>query len=110
MDHVWIQQRPHLAPLVDRFEAVLKLADELYEHRRANDDSVDYGAFEERAARATAEVDQSVHQIALSGLDVDVHFISRLGQELPKRRSARHSGVPDPRRFSVTIAWRTARP
>jgi hypothetical protein len=80
MDHVWIQQRPHLAPLVLRLDALLKLADELYEHGRANGDSVDYGAFEERVARATAEVDQSVHQIALSGLDVDVPFIRVWGK------------------------------
>jgi hypothetical protein len=60
-----------MAPLVLRLEAVLKLADELYERGCADGDSVDYRAFEERVARATAEVDQSVHQIALSGLDVD---------------------------------------
>jgi hypothetical protein len=80
MEQGWIQQRPHLAPLVLRLEAVLKLADELYERGRANGDSVDYGAFEERVARATAEVDQSVHQIALSGLDVDAPFIRVWGK------------------------------
>jgi hypothetical protein len=36
--------------------------------------AVDYGEFEERVARATAKAEQHVHQIALSGLDVDVPF------------------------------------
>ncbi|HKO66705.1 MAG TPA: hypothetical protein VJU53_02775 [Burkholderiaceae bacterium] len=39
-----------------------------------------YGEFEERVARATAEVDQAVHQIALSGLDVDAPFIRVWGR------------------------------
>lgn len=80
MDHDWIRQRPHLAPLVRKLDAVLQLADELYERGRASGDSVDYGEFEERVARATAEVDQSVHQIALSGLDVDAPFIRVWGK------------------------------
>jgi hypothetical protein len=71
MDNLWIEQRPHLAPLVLRLEAVLELADELYERGRANGDSVDYGAFEERVACATAEVHQSVYRIALSGLELE---------------------------------------
>ncbi len=56
------------------------LADELYKRGRANGDAVDYSGFEERVAHATAEVDQTVHQIALSGLDVDAPFIRVRGK------------------------------
>lgn len=89
MDHVWIEQRPHLASLVHSFEAILKLADELYQQGRATGESVDYGQFEERVARATASVEQCVHQIALSGLDVDAPFHPRVGQALSTRSSHR---------------------
>ncbi len=71
MDQAWLQQRPHLTPLVRILDAVLKLADEQYEQGRASGDAVDYGEFEERVARITAKVEQDVHKIALSGLDVD---------------------------------------
>ena len=80
MNPTWVQQRPHLAPLVQSLEAVLKLADELYEQGRANGQAVDYGEFEERVAHATAKVEQGVHQIALSSLDVDVPFIRVWGK------------------------------
>jgi hypothetical protein len=78
MDQAWLQLRPHLAPLVRTLDAVLKLADEQYQQGRASGDAVDYGAFEERIARATAKVDQDVHRMALSGLDIDVPFIGSL--------------------------------
>jgi hypothetical protein len=57
-----------------------QLADEQYVQGRASGDAVDYGAFEVRVARATAEVEQHVHQIALSGLDVDLPFIRVWGK------------------------------
>lgn len=41
---------------------------------------VDYDAFEERVAGATAAVKQGVHQVALSGLDVDLPFIPLWGK------------------------------
>jgi hypothetical protein len=75
MDQAWLQQRPHLAPLARTLDAVLKLADEQYEQGRANGDAVDYAEFEERVAHATAKIEQDVHQVALSGLDLDVPFI-----------------------------------
>jgi hypothetical protein len=75
MDKAWTQQRPHLRTLVQSLDEDLKLADELYEQGRASGEAVDYGAFEERVARATAKVEQDVHQVALSGLNVDVPFI-----------------------------------
>jgi hypothetical protein len=75
MDHVWIERRPHLASLVHSLEAILRLADELYQQGRATGESVDYGQFEERVSRATASVEQPVHQVALSGLDVDAPYI-----------------------------------
>ena len=74
MDQTWLQQRPHLAPLMRSLDAVLQLADDQYKQGRANGDAVDY-AFEERVAHATARVEQDVHWVALSGLDVDVPFI-----------------------------------
>jgi hypothetical protein len=46
MDQFWLQQRPHLAPLVRTLDGVLKLADEQYEQGRASGDAVDYGEFE----------------------------------------------------------------
>jgi len=80
MDHGWIQQRLHLASLVHSLEAILQLADELYQQGRASGESVDYGQFEERVARATASVEQCIHQVALSGLDVDAPFIRVWGK------------------------------
>ena len=41
---------------------------------------MDYAEFEERVARATAKVEQDMHQVALSGLDVDVPFIRVWGK------------------------------
>jgi hypothetical protein len=61
-------------------DEVLQLADEQYQQGRASGDAVDYGLFEERVARATAKVEQDVHRIALSGLDVDVPFIRVWGK------------------------------
>jgi hypothetical protein len=52
MDHVWIQRRPHLAPLVQRLAAVLKLADELYEQGRADGKPVDSTASSKSVWRA----------------------------------------------------------
>lgn len=80
MDEEWIRQRPHLAVLMRSLDDVLKLADEQYVQGRAGGDAVDYGAFEERVARATAKVEQNVHHIALSGLDVNVPFIRVWGK------------------------------
>lgn len=80
MDQAWIEQRPHLAPLARSLDEVLKLADEQYGQGRAGGDAVDYAAFEECVGRATAKVEQAVHQIALSGLDVDVPFIRVWGK------------------------------
>jgi hypothetical protein len=81
LDQAWLHQRPHLAPLARRLDEVLRLADEQYEQGRASGDAVDYGAFEERVARATyAKFEQDVHQIVLSGLDVDVPFIRVWGK------------------------------
>jgi hypothetical protein len=80
MDQAWLQQRPHLAPLVRTLDAVLKLADEQYEQGRASGDAVDYAEFEECVAHATAKIEQDVHQVALSGLDVDVPFIRVWGK------------------------------
>ncbi|HET6340480.1 MAG TPA: hypothetical protein VFG30_45035 [Polyangiales bacterium] len=54
MDHVWIQRRPHLAALARNLEDITQLADELYQQGRASGESVNYGQFEERVARATA--------------------------------------------------------
>jgi hypothetical protein len=101
-----------MAPLVLRREAVLKLADELYERGCANGDSVDYRAFEERVARATAEVDQSVHQIALSGLDVDVPFIRVWGKSYRRvHRIARtYASLSGPVTVERTKQHRTGRP
>jgi hypothetical protein len=80
MEHAWLQQRPHLAPLVRSLDAVLQLADEQYKQGRASGDAVDYGEFEVRVAHATAKIEQEVHRIALSGLDVDVPFIRVWGK------------------------------
>jgi hypothetical protein len=80
MDQAWLHERPHLAPLARTLDAVLKLADEQYEQGRASGEAVDYSEFEERVAHATAKVEQEVHRIALSGLDVDVPFIRVWGK------------------------------
>lgn len=82
MDQAWLQLRPHLAPLVRTLDAVLKLADEQYRQGRASGDAVDYGAFEERVAQATAKVEQDVHRIELSGLDTE--YLSRREHVEPK--------------------------
>ncbi|HTU57814.1 MAG TPA: hypothetical protein VMF89_05260, partial [Polyangiales bacterium] len=47
---------------------------------RAIGDAEDYGKCDERVAHATAKVEQDVHRIALSGLDVDVPFIRGWGK------------------------------
>ena len=39
-------------------QALLELADELHERGRAGGDSVDYAAFEERVAEATADLEK----------------------------------------------------
>jgi len=80
MDQAWLHQRPHLAPLARSLDAILKLADEQYKQGRAGGDAVDYAEFEERVAHATARIEQDVHQVALSGLDVDVPFIRVWGK------------------------------
>jgi hypothetical protein len=61
---------------------VLNLADRQYEQGRTSGDAVDYADFEERVAHATASVEQAVHHIALSGLDVDVPFIRVWGNTI----------------------------
>jgi hypothetical protein len=60
---------------------VLRLADEQYKQGRSSGHAVDYSEFEERVARATAKVEQDVHRIALSRLDVDVPFIRVWGKQ-----------------------------
>ena len=80
MDQAWLQQRPHLRQLARSFNEVLQLADEQYQQGRASGNAVDYGKFEERVTLATAQVEQNVHGIALSGLDVDVPFICVWGK------------------------------
>ena len=75
MQNTWLQERPHLAALARSMQTVPELADELYEPGRGSGDSVDCGAFEERVAHAAAEVEQGVHRVALSGLDVDAAYI-----------------------------------
>jgi hypothetical protein len=80
MQNPWLQERPHLTALARSMQAVLELADELYERGRGGGDSVDYSAFEERVAQAAAEVEQGVHQVALSGLDVDASYIRAWGK------------------------------
>jgi hypothetical protein len=80
MDQEWLRQRPHLAPLARTLNTVLMIADGQYQQGRASGDAVDYGEFEERVAHVTAKVEQDVHSIALSGLDVDVPFIRVWGR------------------------------
>ena len=46
--------------------------------------AVDYSECEERVAHATSKVEQEVHGIALSGLDVDVPFIRVWGKHYPR--------------------------
>jgi hypothetical protein len=79
MTNAWLQERPHLARLVRSLQAVLELADELYQRGRGSGESVDYSEFEERA-HATAEVERGVHHVALSGLDVDAPYIRVWGK------------------------------
>jgi hypothetical protein len=80
MDQAWLQQRPHMRQLVRGPNEVLRLADEQYQQGRGSGDAVDYGEFEQRVAHANALVEQDVHRIALSGLDVDVPFIRVRGK------------------------------
>jgi len=82
MDLAWVQQRPHLAPLLSSLAAVLKLADELHAQGRASGQSVDYSAVEEQVAHVTAKVEQGVRRIALSSLGVDAPFIRVWGNTI----------------------------
>jgi hypothetical protein len=75
MNRAWLQDRPHLAALARSMQAVLELADRLYERGRSSGEAVDYSEFEEQVARMAAEVEIGVHQVVLSGLDVDASFI-----------------------------------
>lgn len=93
MNHAWLQQRPHLAELARSMQAVLELADELYERGRFSGDAVDYGEFEERAALAASEVERGVHHVGLRGLDVDAPYIRVWGKQYRRvQRIARTCG------------------
>lgn len=61
-------------------QALLELADELHVKGRAGGDSVDYAAFEERVAEATADLEKGVHQVALRSLDIDAPYIRVWGK------------------------------
>jgi len=57
--------------------------------------AVDYGTVEERVAHATAKVEQGVHQIALSSLDVDAPFIRVWGKRYRRvPRASYAAGLP----------------
>ena len=63
MDLSWVEARPHLKLLLERVQALLELADEAHaEGQRGAGESVDYGVFEERVAKAGRS-----HQNAESG-------------------------------------------
>lgn len=97
MDQAWLQEGPHLAPLARALDAILKLADDHYKQGRASGDAVDYSEFEERVAHATAKIEQDVHPVALSRLDVDVSFIRVWGKHYahdPLRAHARGGRQP----------------
>ena len=55
MDQAWLQQRPHLKPLMHSINAMLQLADAQYQEGRASGEAIDYSEFEERVAHANSE-------------------------------------------------------
>jgi hypothetical protein len=67
MENAWLQERPHLAELVQSMQTVLELADELYERGRSSGESVDYSAFEERVGHAAAEVERASIRLPCAG-------------------------------------------
>lgn len=88
MDTTWVNHRPHPRGLVSKMQAVLEMADSLYAEGKRGGDAVDYGEFELRVSRATAELECAVHEVALRGLNVDVPFIRVWGKTYRRMHSA----------------------
>jgi hypothetical protein len=80
MEQTWVQSRPHLQNLAAKMQAVLEMADALYARGQRDGDAVDYGAFEEEVSRATAELECTMHETALSGLNIDAPFVRVWGK------------------------------
>jgi hypothetical protein len=80
MHENWLTARPHLSGLASKMQALLELADTMWTEGRANGGDVDYARFEEDVAKRTAEVECAVHEVALSGFDVDAPFVTVWGK------------------------------
>jgi hypothetical protein len=90
----WLTARPHLSGLASKMQALLELADTLWTQGRADGGDVDYARFEEDVAKRTAEVECAVHEVALSGLDVDAPFVMVWGKTYRRvHRTTRQYGT-----------------
>ena len=80
MQCAWTEERPHLKVLATKVQSLLEFADEMWRRGKANGDGVEYERFEEDVAQRSAEIERAVHEVALSGLDVDAPFVCVWGK------------------------------
>ena len=91
MDDNWLNARPHLEPLQRKMDELLHLADELFAAGQNDGETVDYAAFEAQVASAAARLETQVHQVALTGLDVDTAFVRIRGKRYRRALRAKRT-------------------